>query len=153
MHSLSPEQHAYGEPTFTQPSCASQSTQLVHPHSLSVPAQIALWSQLPPTHSFTAQLGPGHDVPSVSFPVATQLGPPPTHWISPVRQASPGSHDVPGVQGTHVPLPSHTPPGQLVSVGAAGKLQLPPAHWFSVQSLPSAHTEHPLCCVSVFVTV
>lgn len=52
-----------------------------------------------------------------ALPVVAHAGPPLAQTIAPCAQGLPGLHDAPGVQGTQVPEPLQTPPGQALPGG------------------------------------
>jgi hypothetical protein len=73
---------------------------------------------------------PGHAVPAATLPDALHIGPPLAHEIVADVQGFPVEHVAPALHATHVPDPSHTPPGHDVPA-----LALPVARHMGVPPL------------------
>jgi hypothetical protein len=85
-----------------------------------------------------SQTPPGQAIPAATFPLVVHIGEPLAQSICPVAQGLPVEHDAPVVQATHVPAPSHTPPGQ---VAPAVALVLPSHRGIPAEQLVIAMTQ------------
>lgn len=103
---------------------------------------------------------------ATSCPLAEQIqlkGPEPLTPLGVPKPQSPlegASTVLPPLAGPHVggvrtqlPEALQLPPGQGVPDATGGKPHDPAEHWSSVHALPSLHAVHPVCCVSLPVTV
>ena len=138
-------------PTVTH--TAAPDVQLIAPVVQEFPvlqlAPVVHEMQLPvPVHT-----PPGQAVPGGTLPTVVHTGAPDEQLIAPVVQGLPVLQPAPATHGTHVPVPLHTPPGQVVPAATlpvvphtgAPVVQLiaPVVHAFPVlHAMPAVHVTH-----------